>query len=105
MPLRASHISGDVRINGQAADPNRDLFYADCVSLGPTGGSVSIDDNGVPAAWVSSTPPSASNGSPPPAAPYVSTYSPPTQSLYLIYYRYSYRWQLKTTGGSTGVRI
>ncbi len=105
MSLRVSHILGDVQINGQAADPTKDLIYADYVSLGRAGGSVSIDDNGVPAAWISSTPPAAANGAPPPTAPYVSTYSPPTLSLYLIYYRYSYRWQLKTTGGGTGVRI
>jgi hypothetical protein len=33
------------------------------------------------------------------------TYSPPTQSMYQVYYNQSYRWQLVCPGGSVGVRI
>jgi hypothetical protein len=103
MPLQLSNLSGNVRVNGAPAFTNQNISFADYISLDP-GASVSIDDNGVPAAWVSAaaTAPSATPSS---TASRVSTYSPPTLSLYQIYYLYSYRWQLKTPGGTTGVRI
>ncbi|NLH71457.1 MAG: hypothetical protein GX456_00210 [Verrucomicrobia bacterium] len=34
----------------------------------------------------------------------VQPYVPPVQQVLILYYRYSYRWQVQTPGGSVGIR-
>ncbi|MGC8990570.1 MAG: hypothetical protein ACP5MD_10635 [Verrucomicrobiia bacterium] len=93
MAIYLQNAQGPVYLNGQAvAGPGRiDLRWADCVATG-SGGSVTICSDGAVAASVSGL---GSN---------VQPYVPPVQQVLMLYYRYSYRWQVQTPGGSVGIR-
>lgn len=91
MAMTIDNISGPVWLNGQPVSSATPVGEADCVSTG-AGGTVSILSDGVLAATVS-----GANSS-------VQPHIPPVQSLSTTYYQSSYRWQLKTPGGSIGIR-
>lgn len=91
MAMRIDNISGLVLVNGNRVTQAMDLADGDCVETG-AGGSACIYSDGVLAATVSG--PNSS----------LQSYTPPTLGLSQGYYRYSYRWLLKTPGGSVGIR-
>ncbi len=91
--MTINNPQGPVFLNGQpVAGPGPvSVIWPDCVATG-WGGAVTICSNGAVAATISG------------AGSRVQPLSPPTQSVYMLYYRYSYRWQIQTPGGSVGVR-
>lgn len=116
MPLTIDSLTGSVFVDEQPATPGQFVGYENCVSVGTTG-SVSIYDgtslaatlcrSAAPAGGESdggeATPPaggSTGNGS-----ARLSVYSPPVQEVNPIYYRRSYRTQIRTPGGSVGIRV
>ncbi len=91
MALTIDNISGPVWLNGTLVTSATPVGDADYLATGASG-SVSILCDGVLAATVAGT-----NST-------VQPYMPPAQSLTQTYYQYSYRWRLKTPGGSVGIR-
>lgn len=89
--LKCVADSAPVYVDGQPITGEMSVGSANCISTGD-GGSARITDHGVTAATVAG-PNSA-----------VTSHSPPTTGLSLTYYRSSARWQLKTPGGSVGIR-
>ena len=98
MGLTVTEVFGRVQVNGTdfaGSWPNATTGN-DCVSL-DVFSLAQIFDGPTLAAQVSTN----ANASPPTLTPG----SPPTQSVYLVYYNQSYRWQVKCPGGSIGIRI
>lgn len=97
MGLYVQPTKGTVYVNGQQiAGPYHSTSGSDFVSLA-SNSSATIQDNGVTAALLST------QANPTPISK--QTFSPPTQSVYQIYYNQSYRWQVTCPGGSIGIRI
>ena len=89
--------NGTVYVNNQRITSQyHSASGGDFISLGASS-AATIQDNGVTAAVVST------QTSPTPTK--MQTTSPPTQSVYQVYYNQSYRWQVTCPGGSIGIRI
>jgi hypothetical protein len=89
--LKCVADSGPVYVDGQPITGEVSVNADNCVSTGDQG-QARITDGGVTAATVAG--PNSQ----------VTPHRPPTTGLSLTYYRSSARWELKTPGGSVGIR-
>ncbi len=91
MALEIRPDRGEVKVNGQRILQTQALSCPGLVETGPDGVAY-VYDGGAHAATI--------------AGPQSTTtvYAPPSQQFVTVYYNSSYRWRLKTPGGSIGIR-
>lgn len=89
--LKCVAESGPVYVDGQPVTGEVPVDAGNCISTGADG-LARITDGGVTAATVAG------------ADSQITPSRPPVTSLNLMYYRSSTRWELKTPGGSVGIR-
>jgi hypothetical protein len=109
MALRIESVVGKVLVDDKPATAGQMVSYENCVSVGSDGSVCIYDGEALAATLASASPPAAfalsrataaSNGS-----ARLVTYSPPTLDVNPLYYRRSYRSQIRTPGGSVGIRV
>jgi hypothetical protein len=110
MPLKLDSLQGSVYVDEQPAQAGQSVAYENCVAVGDNS-SVCIFDGpdlaatlakgGIaPAEDVMKLLRAAGGGS-----ARLATYAPPVTAVNPIYYRRSYRTQIRTPGGSVGIRV
>jgi len=110
MSLSINALLGNVYVDEQPAFPGQFVAFENCVSVGDNS-SVSIYDGTALAATLAR---SGTVGDAAKASFFamrgnancsLRTYSPPVTDVNPIYYRRSYRTQIRSPGGSVGIRV